>query len=90
MTPTTERSAPSATRALSLDVELLGDDRQALVRVLCTLQRRRCEVTRVDYRGATRDRPGRLVVDVVPPASHAHAVPAWLGNLVDVAYVRAR
>jgi acetolactate synthase small subunit len=60
------------------------DDPGALVRVLVTLQRRRCRIRAVDFSRADRHRPARLVVSIDAPRSHAHRVAAWLDNLVDV------
>jgi acetolactate synthase small subunit len=71
----------SPTTTFELEVT---DDPGALVRVLVTLQRRRCRIRAVDFSRADRHRPARLVVSVDAPASHAHRVAAWLGNLVDV------
>ena len=67
----------------TFDLEVT-DDPAAPVRVLVTLQRRRCRIMSVDFRRADRHRPGRLVVSVEAPPSHAHRVGAWLSNLVDV------
>jgi acetolactate synthase small subunit len=71
----------STTTTFDLDVT---DDPAALVRVLVTLQRRRCRITAVDFSHADRHRPGRLLVSVDAPAGHAHRMGAWLANLVDV------
>jgi hypothetical protein len=79
---------PSATgQEIALEIELLGDDPSTFTRVLAVLHRRRCRVTRVDFRASTEHRPGWLVVRVVPCASHVHAVPAWLAGLVGVGTV---
>ena len=80
----------TAGRERIFDVELVGHDPAALVRVLTTLRRRCCTITHVEFDVADRHRPGRLVVGVEPPPAHGHAVASWLGNLVDVATVRPR
>jgi acetolactate synthase regulatory subunit len=67
----------------TFDLEVT-DDPAALVRVLVTLQRRRCRITAVDYQRADRHRPAVLRIAVQAPPSHAHRVGAWLRNLVDV------
>ena len=71
----------TATTTFELEVT---DDPAAVVRVLGTLQRRRCRITAVDFSRADRHRPGRLLVSVDAPPSHAHRMGAWLANLVDV------
>jgi hypothetical protein len=81
---------PTAGRERIFDVELVGHDPAALVRVLTTLRRRCCTITHVEFDVADRHRPGRLIVGVEPPPAHGHAVGAWLENLVDVAAARAR
>ena len=63
------------------------DGPDVLVRVLTTLRRRRCAITHVDYLASDRHHPGRMVLSVEAPPSHAHCVQSWLGNLVDVARV---
>lgn len=95
MSPTLEvhPTAPAqrhASREQTYDLRLAGDETLALVRLLTTLRRRGCVVLRVDYRAPDPHGPGWLTVALEPPASHAHAVAAWLGNLVDVLEVRAR
>jgi acetolactate synthase small subunit len=69
---------------LELDVH---DGPDVLVRVLTTLRRRRCEITHVDYLARDRHHPGRMVISIEAPASHAHCVEAWLANLVEVVEV---
>jgi len=61
-----------------MSVQLRSDAPDALMRVLTTLARRRCEVLEVHFvdRG--------LAVRYVPPPNHAHCVLAWVRNLVDV------
>ena len=80
----------TAGRERIFDVELVGHDPAALVRVLTTLRRRCCTITHVAFDAGDRHRPGRLIVGVEPPPAHGHAVAAWLENLVDVAAARAR
>src|SRR4051794_30284683 len=91
-TPQLDRATPSRRRSTyreqTYEVRLAGDDPTALVRVLTTLRRRRCVVLRVDYRAADAHGPGWLTIGFEPARDHAHAVPAWLMNLVDVADVR--
>jgi acetolactate synthase small subunit len=69
---------------LELDVD---DGPDVLVRVLTTLRRRRCEITRVGYVARDRHHPGRMVIGIEAPRAHAHCVEAWLANLVDVVSV---
>jgi acetolactate synthase regulatory subunit len=71
----------STTTTFDLEVT---DDPAALVRILVTLQRRRCGITAVEFRRADRHRPAVLRIAVEAPPRHAHRVGAWLGNLVDV------
>lgn len=73
-------------RTLALE---LGDSSDAVVRVLATLRRRRCEVTRVYFVAPERHQPVRLVIGIRPPPAHAHCVETWLGNLVDVISVES-
>ena len=86
LAPPRRRRCPEQT----YDVRLAGDETLALVRLLSALRRRGCVVLRVDYRAPDTHGPGWLTVVLEPPASHAHAVVAWLGNLVDVVELRAR
>jgi hypothetical protein len=80
----------SAGRERIFDVELVGHDPAALVRVLTILRRRCCEITHVEFDAGDRHRPGHLVVGIEPPPTHGHTVAAWLENLVDVRAARAR
>jgi hypothetical protein len=86
--PATPRT-PSGRERL-YDVDLVGGDPAALVRVLTTLRRRCCTITHVEFDVGDRHRPGLLTIGLEPPVHHAHAVPSWLANLVDVAAVRPR
>jgi hypothetical protein len=81
---------PALGRERIYDVDLVGQDPAALVRVLTTLRRRCCTITHVEFDAADRHRPGRLTIGLEPPPLHGHAVASWLANLVDVATVRAR
>jgi acetolactate synthase small subunit len=89
MLTTLDRPAPAqehgVARRLTLDVH---DGPDVLVRVLTTLRRRRCEITRVDYVARDRHHPGRMLIAIEAPRAHAHCVEAWLANLVDVIEVR--
>jgi len=71
----------TTTQLLSVE---LGDPPDGLARVLTVLRRRQCRVTSVDYSAADRHYGGRLVIAVASPSAHAHCVPAWVENLVDV------
>ncbi len=71
-----------------LSVELNGSP-DAIVRVLIVLRRRRCRVTSVEFVAGDRHYEGRLEIGVAAPASHAHCVEDWLGQLVDVRSVEA-
>ena len=62
----------------------LRESPDAVVRVLTTLRRRRCEISAVDYAAGDRHRPGWLRVGVLVPPAMASSVPHWVGNLVDV------
>jgi hypothetical protein len=73
----------STDRRTTLELEL-GDDPDALMRVLTVLRRRRCRVTSVDFSGPDRHRAGQLVVGLEPPPTHAHCVDSWLANVVGV------
>lgn len=66
------------------DLDLAGTDPAALIRVLTILRRRCCTITHVDFSLAD----ARLTVGLEPPQAHAHAVGAWLANLIDVVAVR--
>jgi acetolactate synthase small subunit len=96
MPSTVTRQAPTArrrsfaVRELVFDLDLHGDDPACLVRVLATLRRRQCVITRVDYGAADAHRPGWLTIVLRPPARHAQCVEGWLCNLVDVTKVQAR
>ncbi len=68
----------------------LRDAPDAITRVLTTLRRRSCVVVAIDFWAGDRHRPGRLTIEYEPPPRCAGAVPAWLGNLVDVLEVRDR
>ena len=68
----------------------LRDAPDAITRVLTTLRRRSCIVVAIDFWAGDRHRPGRLTIEYEPPPRCAPAVPAWLGNLVDVLEVRDR
>jgi hypothetical protein len=81
---------PAVARERTFDLELVGEDPAALVRVLTLLRRRQCTVTRVDFRVADLHGPGWLTIGLELPAAHGHAVPAWMANLVDVAAVHPR
>lgn len=72
-------------RTLALDVRPAPD---VLVRVLTTLRRRGCEITRVDYLARDHHGPGRLVIGIEAPAERAHCVEPWVANLVDVVAIR--
>ena len=67
----------------------LADRPDALTRVLTVLRRRRCQVTSVEFVAPDRHYTGRLIVGIVAPPAHAHCVPAWLENLVEVRAVTA-
>ena len=84
-TTTTPRSA---TRIRRYEIDLVGDDPDALVRILTTLRRRRCRITSVLFSAADRHRPHRLELGLEAPPAHAHVVTAWIERLVDVAAVR--
>jgi acetolactate synthase regulatory subunit len=71
-----------------LDVRI-RDSPDAIVRVLATLRRRRCEITAVDFAARDRHRPGSFRIGVLAPPATASSLPHWLGNLVDVLEVRA-
>lgn len=81
---------PATARERAFDLELAGQDPAALVRILTTLRRRQCVVTRVDYRVADLHGPGWLTIALTAPRAHDHAVAAWLANLIDVAAVITR
>jgi acetolactate synthase regulatory subunit len=69
------------TKKLSLELDGSPD---AIVRVLMVLRRRQCRVLSVEYVASDRHYHGRLEIGVAAPASHAHCVEGWLGQLVDV------
>jgi acetolactate synthase regulatory subunit len=71
-----------------LDVRV-RDSPDALVRVLATLRRRRCDITAVDFAAGDRHRPGWLKVAVLAPGATASSLPHWMANLVDVLEVCA-
>jgi hypothetical protein len=71
---------------LTLIVEFASDADDGLLRVLCTLHRRRCRVTAAEFGG---DRtPGRLELQIQAPAAHAARVAHWLTSLIDVRHVQ--
>jgi acetolactate synthase regulatory subunit len=74
------------TKKLSLELDGSPD---AIVRVLMVLRRRQCRVLSVEYVASDRHYRGRLEIGVAAPASHAHCVEGWLGQLVDVRSVEA-
>jgi acetolactate synthase regulatory subunit len=86
----TTRGRPAVTRERTFDVELVGHDPAALVRVLTMLRRRRCVINRVDFRVPDLHGPGWLTIGLEVSPTHGHAVQAWLANLVDVASVHPR
>jgi acetolactate synthase regulatory subunit len=69
------------TKKLSLE---LNESADAIVRVLMVLRRRQCRVLSVEFVAGDRHYHGRLEIGVAAPASHAHCVEGWLGQLVDV------
>jgi acetolactate synthase regulatory subunit len=89
LTATAPTTAParSADRTRLYDVDLVGDDPEALVRVLATLRRRRCRITSVSFTEGDRHRPHQLVLGIEAPPAHAHVVTSWIERLVDVAAV---
>jgi len=83
-----DRPAPASTRGLACRVALdVHDGPDVLVRVLTLLRKRRCVITGVDYLAPDRHHPGRMVIALDAPMTHAHCVEAWLANLVDVVEV---
>ena len=71
---------------LTLIVEFASDADDGLLRVLCTLHRRRCRVTAAEF-AADRAAPGRLALRIQAPAAHAGRVGHWLSSLIDVRHV---
>jgi acetolactate synthase regulatory subunit len=71
----------NTTKKLSLELDGSPD---AIVRVLMVLRRRQCRVLSVEYVASDRHYHGRLEIGVAAPASHAHCLEDWLGQLVDV------
>ena len=69
------------TKKLSLELDGSPD---AIVRVLMVLRRRQCRVLSVEYVASDRHLPGPSGDRRGGPASHAHCVEGWLGQLVDV------
>jgi hypothetical protein len=67
--PATPRT-PSGRERL-YDVDLVGGDPAALVRVLTTLRRRCCTITHVEFDVGDRHRPGLLTIGLEPPVHHA-------------------
>jgi hypothetical protein len=63
---------------------MTSDDPIAVVRVLSTLQQRRCRITGIDFQEVDRSPSSRWRVTLEPPLRHAHCVEAWLRNLVVV------
>jgi acetolactate synthase regulatory subunit len=61
---------------------------EGLTRVLTVLRRRQCQVTSIDFVAPDRHYGGRLLIGLTAPPAHAHCVPAWLENLVEVRSVR--
>jgi hypothetical protein len=76
-------AGPSTATAQLLAVELEEGSR-SLMRVLTVLHRRQCVVTSIDFAPPDRHYGGRLVIGIVAPPTHAHCVPGWLENLVEV------
>ncbi len=74
------------TKKLSLE---LNESADAIVRVLMVLRRRQCRVLSVEFVAGDRHYHGRLEIGVAAPASHAHCVEDWLGQLVDVRSVES-
>ena len=79
--------AQSTTTPLSLTLELLPGSEAALLRVMATLHRRCCRVTRAEYTAAASG--DRLELSLDAPRAHAQCVPAWLDGLIDVTRVDA-
>ena len=75
-----------AKRVLAIE---LRDDPDGVMRVLTTLRRRRCRVTRIEFSAPDRHCPGLLVVGIVAPAARAHCVDAWIERLVEVQAVES-
>jgi hypothetical protein len=88
--PPGARGPSAVARERTFDVELVGNDPAALVRILTILRRRQCTITRVDFRVPDLHAPGWLTIGLEVPPTHGHAVEAWMANLVDVASVRPR
>jgi len=85
------RSPPKQSAAgvdYMLDVRIRNSP-DAIVRVLATLRRRRCEITTVDFAVDDRHRPGWLRIGVLAPPATVGSLPHWVANLVDVQAVRA-
>jgi acetolactate synthase regulatory subunit len=74
------------TKKLSLE---LNESADAIVRVLMVLRRRQCRVLTVEFVAGDRHYHGRLEIGVAAPASHAHCLEDWLGQLVDVRSVES-
>ena len=70
-------------RTKRLSLELSGSP-DAVIRVLVVLRRRRRRVTKVEFVAGDRHYGGRLEIAVAAPATHAHCLERWLGQLVDV------
>ena len=73
----------ATTKPLTLTLELEHRSESALLRAISLLHRRRCRITRVEYRSGTGP-CDRLTVWVEAPRLHAHRVEAWLAALVEV------
>jgi len=81
-----DQEVPVVTYAtLELDMRDVPD---AVVRVLVTLRRRRCEITQVDYAAADSHRPGWLRIGLRAPTGSVSSVASWIENVVDVTGVR--
>jgi hypothetical protein len=72
-----------STSELALTLQLERDSQSAFLRALALLHRRRCRVTRADFRSHA-SRCDVLELTIQAPPRHAHRVGAWLSALVDV------
>jgi hypothetical protein len=67
----------------------MDESPDGVVRVLALLRRRRCRITSIEFRGVDRHYRGLFVIGIEAPTAHAHCVPAWLENLVEVLAVKS-
>jgi hypothetical protein len=63
------------------------DARDVLARVVVTLHRRDCQITRLEFKAPSGAAGGTLELEADVPSSQAHCVEHWMRRLLDVTAV---